>query len=464
MKLKLITLFILIVVCVSLLCFSLSSVFAQELDYGSIYNFNQILPQGDFSSYTKWVARGGSANYGNESCIFTFSSIPTSLYGSSLSQTGLSFLRLHKYYYSFYLSVSSSYRFTISLGGAKTVYNGIPTSDLTRYNGIFKSTGNYSSLLFGSSDSNCQSGYSFTISNIFIIDLTTMFGSGNEPDVETCNKLFSSDYYDYNTGTPISLNGLNSYQQGVNDALDSLNTVQTFKNFSNNAYSIDINGYSSSLSVSSDNVAPDWFLINGYSVFPLLGSVSENSIISLTFELLDVDGIFTSFDIGYLYNSTFFSLIHITDISTDPDNPSKFSYSVRIPITLSNLVVFANCGGQNKTMGFGNMVVTYKVFNNSVIVDNSYNTGFNNGYNLGASDGYDKGYTAGTSVDPDSYSFFGLINSVIRVPVDLLLGSFENGERVGGLLNFNFLGYNMSEFLMSIIIISIVIFFVRLFI
>lgn len=40
-----------------------------------------------------------------------------------------------------------------------------------------------------------------TLSNLMFIDLTQMFGSGNEPSLDECKKIFSADYYPYDTGT-----------------------------------------------------------------------------------------------------------------------------------------------------------------------------------------------------------------------------------------------------------------------
>lgn len=39
------------------------------------------------------------------------------------------------------------------------------------------------------------------VANAQFIDLTLMFGSGNEPTLEECKKIFSADYYPYDTGT-----------------------------------------------------------------------------------------------------------------------------------------------------------------------------------------------------------------------------------------------------------------------
>lgn len=43
-----------------------------------------------------------------------------------------------------------------------------------------------------------------TLSNLMLIDLTQMFGSGNEPTLEECKQIFSADYYPYSEPTIIS--------------------------------------------------------------------------------------------------------------------------------------------------------------------------------------------------------------------------------------------------------------------
>lgn len=56
----------------------------------------------------------------------------------------------------------------------------------------------------------------------YIIDLTQMFGAGNEPNLQQAREYFVSDYYNYNTGTAVSNNAVDSYNQGVKSVYDSL--------------------------------------------------------------------------------------------------------------------------------------------------------------------------------------------------------------------------------------------------
>lgn len=54
-----------------------------------------------------------------------------------------------------------------------------------------------------------------------IIDLTQMFGD-NEPNLQEAKEYFTAEYYNYNTGTAVSNNSVESYNQGVKSVYDSL--------------------------------------------------------------------------------------------------------------------------------------------------------------------------------------------------------------------------------------------------
>ena len=60
-------------------------------------------------------------------------------------------------------------------------------------------------------------GDTFTARNIFCVDLTLMFGAGNEPATpEEFEKMFPLDYYDYNAGEVIPFAGQNLVTTGFN--------------------------------------------------------------------------------------------------------------------------------------------------------------------------------------------------------------------------------------------------------
>ena len=82
----------------------------------------------------------------------------------------------------------------------------------------------------------------------------------------------------------------------------------------------------------------------------------------------------------------------------------------------------------------------------------AYNDGYNGGYAQGRRDGYIIGYNDGHEVDPENYSFYGLITSVIDVPVNAIIS----------LLDFNVLGVNLSSFFFSILTVCVAIFIIRM--
>lgn len=55
----------------------------------------------------------------------------------------------------------------------------------------------------------------FYVKDVFCIDLTLMFGEGNEPTYEECQQIFKATYYPYNTGEPLNVNYIDGYNTGV---------------------------------------------------------------------------------------------------------------------------------------------------------------------------------------------------------------------------------------------------------
>lgn len=55
-----------------------------------------------------------------------------------------------------------------------------------------------------SMDAGAISGATISFKNMQCIDLTQMFGAGNEPTLEQCREIFANDYYPYNAGTLVS--------------------------------------------------------------------------------------------------------------------------------------------------------------------------------------------------------------------------------------------------------------------
>lgn len=74
------------------------------------------------------------------------------------------------------------------------------TSSDGHYNAVFTPTDGYSYLIFSVYRVINDVGDSVTVSDMQIIDLTAMFGAGNEPTAEEFRALYPNSYYPYNAG------------------------------------------------------------------------------------------------------------------------------------------------------------------------------------------------------------------------------------------------------------------------
>lgn len=120
----------------------------------------------------------------------------------------LAVIKGHKYYQSLILQVVSGG----SVNGAN--YLGIPWNfAVTKADGTVKKdaviscTDNVNSLIQVSNVADSDGNFTTCRINkksVRLIDLTQMFGAGNEPTLEQCREIFVNDYYPYNTGTLVS--------------------------------------------------------------------------------------------------------------------------------------------------------------------------------------------------------------------------------------------------------------------
>lgn len=76
----------------------------------------------------------------------------------------------------------------------------LPKTEWYDYSAIFTVSNEYDmNYLIFQCDSSGE--HTLYLKKVQIIDLTQMFGSGNEPTLEECNKILSEDYYPYDAGT-----------------------------------------------------------------------------------------------------------------------------------------------------------------------------------------------------------------------------------------------------------------------
>lgn len=453
---------IIIALLVFSVCLCSMTVFAQEntFDYladNAIVNFNQFYKNPTFSSDNYISSYGAIYNVSDNSVI-----IDNSSYNSGIYLTNTNYDSNHKYYVIISLSSVVDTNIYVAFRSSRDNMLSIST-DKNKYvlyidSGI--NAPSYGGVTYITSDS-----VDFTLYNFSVIDLTQMFGVNNEPTLEQCQSIFTADYYNYNAGTALSLNGVNSYQQGVDDTLNSYNVVTSPLLTANSAFPVFV-GSADSLVVSSDiGYGPAIGCIN-YVGLPLFAFVESNVTLTINIDNIYISDKDINVSLGYIQSGNYISIYtfdinSFTPVAGNAVDFDNFKLSFTLPVSTDYLVLYT--GSSENVVTLTNVNFTYRLFNNAILVDNAYNSGYDNGKNYGYNQGYKEGILKGSSGD---ISFVGLLNSVITAPVTMFFGELDNesGERLGGLFNFDILGYNMSTFLTSLLTVVVVVSVIRFFV
>ena len=179
----------------------------EKLD-GKTVVWNQLMEYGDFADISNWTAPTG-ASISNNVLSFTAT---TTTYATVRIDSNSRYVPLiagHKYYISAVISCSSgkgiivpsgvvsfgSYSFTDATSPKRESFILTPAS----------STAVYMSVRYNVTTSGTSETITGSISNYMCVDLTLLFGSGNEPStVAEFESMFPASYYAYNNGTLLS--------------------------------------------------------------------------------------------------------------------------------------------------------------------------------------------------------------------------------------------------------------------
>lgn len=177
--------------------------------YGGDITWNQLVQNGDFASTSGWWVysdSSGSISAENNVLTYTVSNGGSSGYQYGFqSYLGVSSVPNHKYIY------IASARFSDDGVSAAFEYGGtepsvswieLPANTWTDVAYIFTQPNRIGSyLLIKPKGGVLTTGATMEYKNIMLLDLTLMFGAGNEPEsVESFRALFPLDYYAYNAG------------------------------------------------------------------------------------------------------------------------------------------------------------------------------------------------------------------------------------------------------------------------
>lgn len=180
-----------------------------ETEQNQIVNFNQL--------FNNTTARGNynSISFSKNVATYTISGSFTGYtlrLGFNEVSPSIPIVNGHKYYLNYNLVVNSGDTPQIQIfnTGGTVLDSTINTHIFTAVSNDTVSLGFFVNISYT---------YNFSVTPIFI-DLTQMFGS-NEPNLEECQTIFTSEYYIYTTGTPVNIDSLDSYSRGYTAGFNS---------------------------------------------------------------------------------------------------------------------------------------------------------------------------------------------------------------------------------------------------
>lgn len=411
-------------------------------DNNSIVNFNQVLniPGSSYSSNSITVS-GYYVNFSN--------SVTTGYKPSNLTYQ---FISDHIYYLYIHGTATNSGIYgddvdtsVDAIGSVKyssTILSNI--SNIVRF-GIFvgsNSGGNY--LTYG------------------LIDLTYMFGSGNEPNLQQCNDLFVADYYNYTLNSLISFSTLGAYVSGFNNAYDSQNIVFNSQVLYDNIFNVEqfVLQDANSNSIVAGNGDVFGFNLNTYL------SSGDNLVFNIenltTSTISDLSN--TKILIGVYDNGSFisFNSINLANYSYSSVSTGYIFGSIGVSFTLDrslNAIYFKVVSNSNSDLLLlQDFYITARSMNTYLAIQNAYSSGVRDAsayYSVGSS-GYNDIFNAGKIAglnETNPYTFGYLMSSVIEAPLNAVLSIF----------NFEFLGYNFKNFITVMVTLCLIVAIVRMF-
>lgn len=198
---------------------------SEEIIYNTILDFNQLIENGNFVDSSGWSIYGGNT-YGNISvenntCIINYNLDTTATNYQYGLMTNIDNMpnRTHIYYIKFDYWGNIGGNIIVEFGNGSLNQRSIST-DIKEYiyHGLpYQSGTNTTQILIKPSNSVIDTSNDINklyIKNFIIIDLTQMYGEGNEPTIEQCNQIFTANYYNYTESNPVDIGYWTGYYDG----------------------------------------------------------------------------------------------------------------------------------------------------------------------------------------------------------------------------------------------------------
>ena len=268
-----------------------------------------------------------------------------------------------------------------------------------------------------------------------IIDLTQMFGAGNEPNLQQAQEYFTADYYNYNAGTPIpySKDYLQGYNDGANAVYEALTITYSDYTIGANSISYGNNVIEKGQIIYDSNYGA--FMFTGVIGIDLLQEISAGTNININFDFYipDLQGesgeFYKNYKLTFAYIDNSNNLTNIATIepvkSTDVYE-NLYTGTIILPLTTRYLYMYVDYArvGQNEapTQIFSfNSSMSFRSLDVGLLMKNSYlkgqqageqkyaygTDGYNNIYNLGFANGSNN--SANGSIFTNGWTWVGMI-------------------------------------------------------
>lgn len=233
--------------------------------------FNQLVQNGNFVDVSGW---GGSLTRFDFSASNNIGkiSMPTAYTGDVFLRKEVDVITGHKFYQKAEVKVVGSGTFASSITSAngRSWVNFTPTGDWqtleTISNAVIASPARIDFVLRTGATG------TYEIRNVVMVDLTQMFGAGNEPTtVAEFKAMFPNDYYEYTTGKPVYIADKNSPNLDYNyDYSYETPGIRTWNldHYATSEFKLTIYGYCENPRI----------LVNGYP-YQIFGTVEENEFL-----------------------------------------------------------------------------------------------------------------------------------------------------------------------------------------
>lgn len=184
--------------------------------YGNTMRWCQLVENGNFADTSGWNISNGTISVSGNVAEITFTDTTAA---SSLSRSSFSRLAGHKYFCSCQIKLKNTFSqtgATFGFSGISSTYVNGSTTEWQTLSYIDTETANRSIFLppVYKWAQTALTGY--FIKNFMIIDLTYIFGAGNEPTADEFNGRLKKLYYPNTSGEIISIEQATAYVYGLN--------------------------------------------------------------------------------------------------------------------------------------------------------------------------------------------------------------------------------------------------------